>query len=92
MDKIIESAKELSTSIKELPEVQEYLKLKNLFEKDENLAQMRRDIAYLESEGKLEEKKNLLEVYNSHPLVSNYYSAKEEVRNILETIKEILSD
>lgn len=92
MDKIIESAKELSTSIKELPEVQEYLKLKNLFEKDENLAQMRRNIAYLESEGKLEEKKNLLEVYNSHPLVSNYYSSKEEVRNILETIKEILSD
>ena len=92
MDKVVETAKELSREIRELPEIQEYLKLKNLFENDENLAQMRRDIARLESEGKSEEKKNLLAIYNEHPLVSNYYSMKEEVRNILETIKEIISE
>lgn len=92
MDKILEASKSLGSDIKNLPEVQEYLKLKELLENDENLAKMRRDIAYLESVGKIEEKKNLLEIYNSNPLVCNYYSSKEEVKNILLTIKDILSE
>ncbi len=92
MDKILETTKELSRVIRELPEVQEYLELKNLYENEQNLAEMRREIARLESEGKIEEKKNLMDIYDSHPLVCNFNEAKQEVRNILETIKEILSD
>lgn len=92
MDKVVEKAKELRKLINDTPEMQEYLKLKELYENDESLRQMRNDIARLENENKSEEKKNLLEIYNSHPLVSNFNSAKEEVFSLLETIKEILSD
>ena len=92
MDKIIELAKEVRKEINELPEIKEYLKLKNLFEKDKELAEMRQNIARLASEHKEIERQNLLEIYNSHPLVNNYNLAKEEAYKTLSEIKNILSD
>lgn len=92
MDKVIETAKELRALFDETPEMKEYIKLKEIYEKDQTLSKMRNDIARLESEGKIEEKKNLVEIYNSHPLVSNFNLAKEEVYNLLQTVKQILSD
>ena len=88
----IDSAKELRKEIETLPEVQEYLSLKTLFENDKELQEMRTNIAKLESEGKLEEKKNLIDVYNSHPLVVNFNSLKDEVKSILLEINDILND
>lgn len=92
MDNVIEIARDLRSRIDELPEVKEYQKLKELYENDAELKQMRSGIARLESENKIEEKKNLLEIYNSHPLVNNFNAAKEEVTNLLQMIKQILSD
>lgn len=88
----IDSAKELRKEIETLPEVQEYLSLKTLFENDKELQEMRTNIAKLESEGKLEEKKNLMDVYNSHPLVVNFNLLKDEVKSILLEINDILND
>ena len=51
---------------------------------------MRRDIARLKNEGKEEERNNLLNIYNNHPLVNNYNLAKEEVKAILQTIRDII--
>ena len=48
---------------------------------------MRLNIAKLKSEGKEEERKNLLNIYNSNPLVNNYLVAKEEAMSILRAIK-----
>ena len=90
MDKVIETAEKLKQSLLELPEVKEYLNLKDLYEKDESLKQMRLDIARLKKEGKEEERNNLIAVYNNHPLVNNYNIAKEEVKAILETIKNMI--
>ena len=90
MDKVIEEAVALRKEINSLPEIQEYFRLKELFEKDTSLQEMRQNIAKLKSEGKEEERKNLLEVYNKHPLVNNYYLTKEEAISILNTIKNIL--
>lgn len=90
MDKVIEKAKELSNEILNTPEVKEYLRLKELFEKDKELAELRINIASLTNEGKLEERDNLLKIYNSHPLVANYETAKEAVRSLLETVKQII--
>lgn len=90
MDKVIEKAKELSKEIQNTPEVKEYLRLKELFESDQELATMRQDIARLASENKLIERDNLLKIYNSHPLVSNYEAAKESVNQLLNTIKQFL--
>lgn len=91
MDKIIEEAKSLRKDIDSLPVVQEYYSLKELMEKDEELSRLRKEIARLAQEGKLKERKNLLEIYNSHPLVNNYYLAMEEVKAILGSIKDIIN-
>lgn len=91
MDKIIEEAKSLRSDVDSLPEIQEYYRLKELMEKDEELSRLRKEIARLASEGKTEERKNLLAIYNSHPLVNNYNIAMEEAKSILRTIKDIIN-
>ena len=91
MDKIIEEAKSLRNEIDSLPEIQEYYRLKNLMENDEELATLRKEIARLAQEGKNEERKNLLEIYNNHPLVNNYNLAMEEAKSILLAIKDIIN-
>ncbi len=90
MDKIIEEAKSLRKDIDNLPEVIEYRRLKTLYETDEELARMRKEIARLKASGKEEERKNLLKIYESHPLVNNYEVAKQEVMDILLVIKNII--
>ena len=90
MDKIVQDAKKLREEIDNLPMVQEYYHLKSLYEADEELANMRREIARLKNEGKEEERKSLLEIYNNHPLVNNYELAKQEVESLLLVIKNII--
>ena len=90
MDEIIELAKSLKQEIDKLPEMKEYLRLKELLEKDQELKRMRTEIARLQNEGKTKEKENLLALYNSHPLVNNFSIAKEEVTNLLSSISQIL--
>ena len=91
MDKILEEAKSLRKDIDSLPEIQEYYRLKTLMENDEELRRLRTEIARLTKEGKAEEKKNLLSIYNSHPLVNNYNIAMEEAKSILRAIKDIIN-
>ena len=90
MDEIIALTKELRENIDNLPEMKEYRKLKELLENNVELKNMRSDIARLTNEGKLTERDNLLQVYNFHPLVNNFYLAKEELKTILQTIKNII--
>ena len=91
MDKILEEAKSLRNDIDSLPEIQEYYRLKTLMENDEELRRLRTEIARLTKEGKIEEKKNLLVIYNSHPLVNNYSIAMDEAKSILRAIKDIIN-
>ena len=87
MDKTIEIAEKLNKEILQLSEVKEYLKLKELYHNDKELKEMRTNIARLKSENKEEEWDNLLKIYNSHPLVNNYFAAKEEVEKLLREIQ-----
>ena len=91
MDKIIEEAKSLRNDIDSLSEIQEYCRLKTLMENDEELRRLRTEIARLAKEGKTEERKNLLAVYNANPLVNNYNIAMEEAKSILRAIKDIIN-
>ena len=91
MDKILEEAKSLRNDIDSLPEIQEYYRLKTLMENDEELRRLRTEIARLTKESKIEEKKNLLAIYNSHPLVNNYNIAMDEAKSILRAIKDIIN-
>ena len=90
MDEIIKLSKELRESIDQLEEVQEYYRVKAIYDNDEELKRLRHEIARLKSEGKEEERKNLLALYNSHPLVVNYNASKEEVMSILRAIQDII--
>ena len=90
MDEVIELSKKLKEEIDNLPEMKEYLKLKKLLENDAQLAKMRLDIARLTNEKKYEERDNLLKIYNSHPLVNNFYLAEEEIKSLLQSIKNII--
>lgn len=90
MDEILTKAKEIRQEVDNLPQVKEYYRLKELYENDDELKRLRGEIAKLASEGKNKERKALLEIYNSHPLVSNYNQAKEEVIILLNEIKNIL--
>lgn len=90
MSDLLEEVKSLRSDIDNLPVVQEYYRLKETYENDEELQRMRMEIARLKSLGKEEERNNLLEIYNQHPLVVNYEVYKEEVENLLRQIKNII--
>ena len=90
MDKVLEKAKELRVSIEKTSEYQEYLKNKELLEKNEDVIELKHNIANLRAKGKLEEAKNLEKLYNAHPLVNNYEASKDALYQLLKTIKSIL--
>ena len=92
MNNVENALQELKAELDKHPLIQEYLSLKAIIESDEGLKRMRSDIANLTNKGKLEERDALLKIYNSHPVVSNYEQVREEVINLLEQIKDILSD
>ena len=86
----------ISEKIKEELESQtlfkEYSRLKELYEKDETLLQMRKEIARAKKNNDEAKRNELIKQYNSHPIVNNYYIAKEELVSLLKEIKKILSD
>ena len=90
MNKVIEKTIELKEEILSRTEVKEYLRLKEILKNNEELQGLRQEIARLTDENKLEERDNLLTVYNAHPLIVNYTLAKEEVAALLNTIKDII--
>ena len=92
MNNLNEALNNLASELYKLPEVVEFLALKESLEKDEELKAMRLEIARLTNEGNIEEHNNLLNVYNSHPLVVNYQTMREEIISLLNQIKDILSD
>ena len=90
MDKVLEKAKELRALIDETPEMKEYLKNKELLEKDKDVYELKQNIANLKAKGKLEEAKNLEVLYNAHPLVNNYEASKDALYQLLKTVESII--
>ena len=90
MDKVLEKAKELRVLIDETPEMKEYLKNKELLEKDKDVYELKQNIANLKAKGKLEEAKNLEVLYNAHPLVNNYEASKDALYQLLKTVESII--
>jgi len=88
MDKILEKAKELKKEINDIPEVKEYLRLKELVENNEELNEIRLKMKNLSR--KSQEYLELEKAYLSHPLMVNYLYVKEEMIKVLGNIKEII--
>ena len=90
MDKVLLKAKELSDELKKEPLVVEYLRVKEIFENDQELEKMRKEIAKLSSNKNDPDYKRLKNEYENHPLVSNYYELKSQVVELLNQIKDII--
>ena len=89
MSDVIELSKELRKELDNNPTIIEYHRYKDLVENDKELIILRNEIK--KSVNDLEKRKNLLEQYNSSPIVSNYNILKEEVRSILKEISDIIN-
>ena len=89
MSDVIELSKELRKELDNNPTIIEYHRYKDLVENDKELIILRNEIK--KSVNDLEKRKNLLEQYNSSPIVSNYNILKEEVRLILKEISDIIN-
>ena len=90
MDKVLEKAKELREAIEQTPEFIEYMKNKELLENNQEVIELKQNIANLKAKGKLTEAKNLEDLYNAHPLVNNYEASKEALYELLKTIQTII--
>ena len=90
MDKILEKAKELRLAIEETSEYKEYIKNKELLEKNEDAIELKHNIANLRAQGKIKEANNLEVFYNNNPLVANYEASKEALYQLLKTIESLL--
>lgn len=90
MNNVENSLIELKSKLDQLPLIEEFLRLKEVMENDEELKTMRQEIARLKAENKSEEHDVLLEIYNSNPIIVNYNLLREDVKNLLGEIKNIL--
>ena len=90
MDKILEKAKELRAAIEETSEYKEYIKNKELLEKNEDVIELKHEIANLRAKGKTIEADRLEVFYKNHPAVNNYEASKEALYQLLKTIESIL--
>ncbi len=93
--------KEIKESLNKIKEdllseqiVQEYIRLKELIEKSDELSGLRKHISYLQnchpSDENREEYYKLLKQYNNNPLVIQFRSVSDEVYDLLEEIKKEL--
>ena len=90
MDKVIETAKALKSELDNLPLFQEYKRIKLEIETSSEIKELKKQIVRAKNENRLDDHKRLLEEYNSHPLIVNFESLQEEVRDYLKEITEIL--
>ena len=90
MNKILESASVLREELLRDERIKEYLNLKKLFEENDELVRIRKQLINLQKDNKIEEYTSLKTKYDSNPLVKNYYSSKEEVNDLIRDIIEVL--
>ena len=88
MDKILEKAEELKASLNETKEFKEFLRLKTLYESNEEIKSLRTQMKIYKDNPKVLEHVN--KEYNSNPLVINYLEAKKEVESMLRVVKDII--
>lgn len=89
MGKEIEIAKKIKSELDSLPLFQEFNKLKEQINSNEELVNLRKEIkGAIKDKTKREE---LLASYNSHPLVVNFKAIEEEVKDYLKEITDIIN-
>ena len=92
MNKVSDSILELKETIFKEPTVQEYLTLKKAIKESEELIKLQEDILYFNKNNQSMKAKELMEIYNSHPLIVNYNNVKDDVNDLLNEIKAELEN
>lgn len=90
MDKVLAKAQELRKAIEETSEYQEYVKNKEALNNNQEVVELKHNIANLKAKGKFEEASHLEELYNNHPLVNNFLISQEAFYALLKTIENII--
>lgn len=91
MSNSIELAKELKIEIEKEPLIIEYRRVKNLIDTDDELNRLKKDIALAKAHKAKKLHLDLLDKYNSHPLIVNLETLKEEVNDYLLEISNIVN-
>ncbi len=91
MNESIKLAKELKEELLKEPLIAEYLRVKELVDKDEEINLLKKDIALAKAHKNDKLHQELLSRYNNHPLVVNYNVLKEEVNEYLLEISKIVN-
>lgn len=92
MSEIIETAKILRGKIDELPLFIELNKIEKLYKENKELNALKIEIVKAKQSGDINKHNELLEKFNSNPLVRNYNSLKEEAISYLKEISSIIQD
>ena len=92
MDKILELTNELKQLIENTELVNEFRRVENLYKTNEELLQISSDIKKAESDNNIALKQELVKKFNSHPLVNNYMSLKQDVFDYLKEITDIINN
>lgn len=90
MNDVIDNAQALKKELNKNKLVQEYMQIKHIFEKNDELKQLQKEIVRAKNENRLDDYKTLKKKYETNPLVENYLSLKEEVASLLKEICDIV--
>lgn len=90
-DEVINKAKELKIAIDNEEILKEYLRVKTLFENDQALKQLRKDIAIAKANNDKERYDALMTMYDNNPLVCNYSEIEKEAIDLLKEIGKIIN-
>lgn len=90
MNDPIELAIEISNKIYELPEAKEYLRLKGIIDKNEEIQDLQKEIISLQNLGKQEEAKVLMGRLDSMPIIMNFKYVQEQLAETLRIVSDIL--
>lgn len=91
MDKVLELAEELKKELDALPLFIEYKRVKNDLENNPEIQELKKEIVRAKNENRLQDHKELLARYNSHPLYLNFVRLDDEVSEYLKEIVNILN-
>lgn len=91
MNNVEKSALELKEKIQKIPEIREFLEIKEEYEKNEEIKILFKEITLAKQNNDEEKYLALKEMYDKNPLVQNYNYLKEEVTSILKEISDVLN-
>ena len=91
MDEIIKKSQVLRGELEKLPLFQEYKRVKNIYENNEEIKELKTLIVRAKNENRLDEHEALLEKLHNHPLYINYMELDNEVKSYLKEISDYLN-